>query len=51
MQFDLSFGYLSSAIYGQAMVMSFREGFLAIAVIFFVSILPALFMRSPKVQR
>ena len=46
MQFDLSFSYLASTVYGQAMVMSFREGFLAVAIIFVIAILPAVFMRA-----
>jgi EmrB/QacA subfamily drug resistance transporter len=46
MQFEPALGYLSRTLQGQAMVMSFREGFLAVALIFLVSVIPAFYMRS-----
>lgn len=45
---DITFSYLYQAIYGQAVTMAFREGFLAISVVFFLSIIPTWFMRVER---
>jgi len=48
MEFPASFGFLSRAIYSQAMTMAFREGFFLIAIIFLLSILPTWFMKVSR---
>ncbi len=48
MQFPVSFGFLSSTIYSQAMDMAFREGFMIIAAIFAISLIPTWFMRAER---
>jgi len=48
MQFEPALSYLSRTLHGQAMVMSFREGFAGVAFIFLISVIPAWYMRSPS---
>ena len=45
MQFPASLGYLSSIIYSQGLTLAFREGFMLIALVFLISIVPTYFMR------
>ncbi|MFN3236394.1 MAG: DHA2 family efflux MFS transporter permease subunit [Pseudomonadales bacterium] len=47
-EFPMTFGFLSQAIYAQARTLAFREGFILIAAVFFISVIPTLYM---KVQR
>jgi DHA2 family multidrug resistance protein len=51
MQFEPALSYLSSTLHGQAMVMSFREGFAGVAFIFLVSVVPAWYMRTPPPEK
>lgn len=51
MEFPMSFGFLSRAIYSQALTMAFREGFVLVAVVFFLSILPTLFLKVDRPAR
>jgi DHA2 family multidrug resistance protein len=44
MQFPASFGFLSNIIYAQALTHAYREGFMLIAVVFLISIIPTWFM-------
>jgi MFS-type transporter involved in bile tolerance (Atg22 family) len=44
MQFPASFGFLSNIIYTQALTQAYREGFILIAVVFLIGILPTWFM-------
>ena len=50
MQFDASFGFLSATLHGRAMVMAYREGFLAIALIFIIALIPTLFMHTERTR-
>lgn len=50
MQFDRSFGFLSDTLHGRAMVMAYREGFLAIALIFIIALIPTLFMHTERTR-
>ena len=51
MPLDMTIGYLYQAIYGQAMTMAFREGFVAIAVVFLISAVPTWFMTVERSAR
>lgn len=44
-EFPMTFGFLSQTIYAQASTLAFREGFIVIAAVFFVSIIPSLYMK------
>tara|TARA_R110002072_G_scaffold59158_1_gene150693 strand:- start:32960 stop:34549 length:1590 start_codon:yes stop_codon:yes gene_type:complete len=44
MEFPASFGYLSSMIYTQGLTLAYREGFILIAMVFLLSIIPTWFM-------
>ena len=46
MQLPMSFSFLSNAIFSQAMTMAFREGFLLIALVFLISLIPTWFMKA-----
>ncbi len=48
MEFPASFAFLSSTILSQASTMAFREGFLVIAIVFFVTIIPTWYMRGSR---
>lgn len=48
LQFDMTFGFLARTIYRQAMTMAFREGFLLVAAIFFITIIPTWFMKVDR---
>lgn len=40
--------YLAQAIYEQALMVAFRDGFFIVSLVFFAATLPAIFLRSPK---
>ncbi|MBL4681670.1 MAG: DHA2 family efflux MFS transporter permease subunit [Pseudomonadales bacterium] len=48
LQFPASYGFLSNSIYNQALTMAFREGFILIAIVFFIALVPTLFMRVKR---
>jgi len=48
LQFPASYGFLSSSIYSQALTMAFREGFILIAIVFMVALIPTFFMRVKR---
>lgn len=51
MEFPVSFSFLSQAIYGQAMTLAFREGFILVAAVFLFSIIPTLYLRVDRSNR
>ncbi len=51
MQFPVSFSYLGQAIYSQAMTLAFREGFMVVAAVFLLSIIPTLYLRVDRSGR
>jgi len=48
MEFPMSWGFLSQAIYSQAMTMAFREGFIVVAAVFLLSVIPTLYLRVDR---
>jgi len=44
----LAYGYLSSMVDGQALMLGYRDAFLAVAVVFFLTLIPALFLDARK---
>ena len=48
LQFEMTYGFLRDAIYSQAWTIAFREGFMVVALVFVLSIIPTLYM---KVER
>ena len=50
MQFPASFGFLSNIIYSQALTQAYREGFIVIAAVFLIGILPTWFMYVERKQ-
>lgn len=48
MEFPVSWGFLSQSIYSQAMTMAFREGFIVVAAVFFLSIIPTLYLKVDR---
>jgi DHA2 family multidrug resistance protein len=50
LQFPGSFGFLSSAIYTEALTMAYREGFILLALVFFAALIPTCFMRMERNQ-
>ncbi|MEX2327075.1 MAG: hypothetical protein WD558_05045, partial [Pseudomonadales bacterium] len=47
-EMEMSYGFLSQMIMSQAMTMAFQEGFLLVAAVFFISIIPTLYMRVDR---
>ncbi len=48
MEFPMTYGYLAQSIYAQAMTLAFREGFILVAVVFLLAILPTLFLKVDR---
>lgn len=47
-EMEMTYSFLSQIIISQANTMAFKEGFLLVAIVFFVSIIPTLYMRVDR---
>ncbi|MCB1693047.1 MAG: DHA2 family efflux MFS transporter permease subunit [Pseudomonadales bacterium] len=48
LEFEMTYGFVGRAIYMQSLTKAFDEGFIVVAVVFFVSMVPTLMMKSDR---